>query len=87
FDNQYGKLELSLSSQYNRIGEVSYEFIPVTKVLYRERVWMPFVFASYGSPGFIGAGGGVFYNSWGVSLQYLTDFKGNGFGIGVYRAF
>ncbi|MDR1224780.1 MAG: hypothetical protein LBL07_18175, partial [Tannerella sp.] len=87
FDNQYGKLELSLSSQYNRIGEVSYEFIPVTKVLYRERVWRPFVFASYGSVGAIGAGAGVYYGNWGIGVQYLTDLKGNGFGVSVYRAF
>jgi hypothetical protein len=87
FDNQYGRLGVSLSMQYNRLGELSYEFIPVTRVLYRERVWRPFVFASYGSLGFIGLGGGLYYNSWGIGVQYVTDLKGNGFGVSVYRSF
>jgi hypothetical protein len=42
FDNQFGKLDLSLSTQYNRLGDLSYVFTPVTKTVYRERVWRPF---------------------------------------------
>jgi hypothetical protein len=87
FDNQYGKLNLSLSTQYNRLGNVSYEFIPVTKMVYRERVWRPFAMVSFSSLGTVGLGGGMFYKSAGLGVQYVTDFKRNGIGISVYRVF
>jgi hypothetical protein len=87
FDNQYGKLNVSLSAQYNRVGSVSYEFIPVTKTVYRDRVWRPFVVASFSSLGAVGLGGGMFYKSMGAGVQYVTDFKRNGIGISIYKAF
>jgi hypothetical protein len=87
FDSQYGKLDVSLSTQYNRLEALSYEFIPVTKVVYREKTWRPFACLTYGSLGYVGAGAGIFYKSTGISIQYLTDFKKNGFGISVVRMF
>jgi hypothetical protein len=87
FDNQYGKLDLSLSTQYNRLGDLSYEFTPVTKIVYRDKAWRPFVSVTYGSPGYIGAGAGLYYKSVGVSLQYVTDLKRNGISVSVYKAF
>ncbi|MDR1114689.1 MAG: hypothetical protein LBL33_00770 [Tannerella sp.] len=59
FDNQYGKLDLSLSTQYNRLEDLSYEFTPVTKIVYREKGWRPFVSVSYGSLGYIRAEGWI----------------------------
>jgi hypothetical protein len=87
FDNQYGKLDLSLSTQYNRLGDLSYEFTPVTKIVYREKDWRPFVSVTYGSLGYIGAGGGLYYKYLGVSVQYVTDLKRNGICVGIYKAF
>jgi hypothetical protein len=87
FDNQYGKLDLSLSAQYNRLGDLSYEFTPVTKVVYRDKAWRPFVSVTYGSMGYIGAGGGLYYKSVGVCLQYVTDLKRNGVCVSFYKAF
>jgi hypothetical protein len=85
FDNQYGKLDLSLSAQYNRLGVLSYEFMPVTKVVYREKTWRPFACLTYGSLGYVGGGAGIFDKSTGISIQYQTDFKKNGFGISVVK--
>jgi hypothetical protein len=87
FANQYGKLDLSLSTQYNRLGNLSYEFTPVTKVVYQERAWKPFVSVTYGSPGYAGVGAGLYYKSVGVSLQYVTDLKRNGVSVSFYKAF
>jgi hypothetical protein len=87
FDNQYGRLNLSLSAQYNRLGSVSYEFVPVTKVTYRERMWRPFVTASVSTLGSVGAGAGVFYKSAGAGAQYVTDFKRYGIEVNVYMLF
>jgi hypothetical protein len=87
FDNRFGKLDLSLSTQYNQLGDLSYVFTPVTRTVYREKVWRPFVSATYGSLGYIGAGGGIYYKSIGVSLQYTTNLQKNGFGISVYKVF
>jgi hypothetical protein len=87
FDNQYGKLDLSLSTQYNRLGDLSYEFTPVTEVMYRERTWRPFASLTYGSFGYVGGGAGIFYKSTGIGIQYITDLKRNGFGITVVKLF
>jgi hypothetical protein len=87
FDNQYGKLDLSLSTQYNQLGALSYVFTPITKTVYRERIWRPFVSATYGSLGYIGAGGGLYYKSVGVSVQYTTNLQKNGFEIEVFKMF
>ena len=87
FDNNYGKLSLSLSTQYNRLGEVSYEFIPITKIVYRERTWRPFVDVSYSTFGYVGGGAGIFYKSTGIGIQYQTDFKRNGLGIRLVKTF
>jgi hypothetical protein len=87
FDNQYGKLSLSLSTQYNRLGDLAYEFTPITQIVYRERTWRPFATASFSSLGYIGIGGGLYYKNIGVSVRYVTDFKKNGVDIGVYKVF
>jgi hypothetical protein len=61
FDNQYGKLDLSLLTQYNRLEDLFYEFTPVTKIVYQEKAWRSFASITYGSLGYIGAGGGLYY--------------------------
>jgi hypothetical protein len=87
FDNQYGKLDLALSTQYNRLGDLSWEFTPVTKVVYREKTWRPFLSVTYGSLGYVGGGAGIFYKSTGINIQYITDLKRNGFSISVVKSF
>jgi hypothetical protein len=87
FDNQHGTLDLSLSTQYNRLGALSYEFTPITKVVYRERAWRPFATATFNTLGYVGAGVGLSYKSTGIGLEYVTDFKKHGFGIVFHRLF
>jgi hypothetical protein len=87
FDNQYGKLSLSLSTQYNRLGNLSYEFTPVTKIIYRERAWRPFATATYNTLGYGSVGVGLSYKSIGIGFEYVTDFKRHGVGIAVNRFF
>jgi hypothetical protein len=87
FDNQYGKLDVSMSTQYNRISDLSYNYIPIQKVITRERLWIPFLSASYSTLNYAAVGGGMFYRDWGVQLQYVTDWKRNGFSVGLMRKF
>ena len=71
FNNQYGKLDLTLNTQYNRLDSVRWEFVPIRTVqtVMTERVWSPFVSSSYSTTGHIGIGGGVFYKNWGIEYQ------------------
>jgi hypothetical protein len=79
FDNSLGKLDVSLSTQYNRLWEVSYEFVPVTKTVYRERTWRPFVSAGYSTFGYMEAGGGMFYKKTGILIN--SQFNKNKTGV------
>jgi hypothetical protein len=86
FDNkQYGKLNIGFDVQYNRVGEMSYEFVPVTRIVYQEKAWRPFLSISYGTLGYAGVGAGMFYRSIGVGVQYVTDLKRNGIGFSVVK--
>ncbi|MDR1456167.1 MAG: hypothetical protein LBJ01_10985, partial [Tannerella sp.] len=61
FDSSAGKLNLSLSTQYNRLDALSYEFTPVFKTVYTEKRWLPFAMMQYSAVGGLGVGGGAFY--------------------------
>jgi hypothetical protein len=37
--------------------------------------------------GYIGAGGGLYYKSVGVSVQYTTNLQKNGLEVGVFKMF
>jgi len=83
FDNNYGKLDVSMNSQYNRLGDVSYTFVPIVKevIRYRERVWQPYVAASFSTlSNSAGIGGGVFYKSIGFEYQYQRAMFDSRFG-------
>ncbi|MDR1882041.1 MAG: hypothetical protein LBR26_04580 [Prevotella sp.] len=89
FDNQYGKLDISLNTQYNRLGELTYNFEPLytVKTVERKRVWVPFVSASYSTLNKVGVGGGIFYNDIGLQIEYVTDFEVKGLNIGLLYKF
>jgi len=80
FDNQYGKLDLTLNTQYNRLDSVSYTFIPIRTVqtVMVERKWHPFVAASYSTVGYVGIGGGIFYNNIGFEYQRQYPIQRDG---------
>jgi hypothetical protein len=89
FDNTYGKLNLSLSTQYNRLGALDYDFTPLRNVtsgtVEPQRLWLPFVSTSYSLTGYWGVGAGFFYKRIGFEYQYqyegITKTTGHLFGI------
>ncbi len=89
FDNEYGKLNVKQTLQYNELQKFDYEFTPLQKVITRERDRMivPFISSSYNTFGIAGAGGGMFYKNIGVEYKYLQDFDdyktGHEFGIKI----
>jgi hypothetical protein len=87
FDNQYGKLTLSLSTQYNRLDALSYEFIPVTKTVYTEKTWQPFVLAQYSTLGAAALGAGTFYRKTAYYIMYTTDFRRQALAAGMMVRF
>ena len=78
FDNKYGKLDVSVSTQYNKVGSVSYSFVPIETVrtVYAKRTWQPFAGASYSTLfDVVGVGGGMFYHSLGLSYEYQYSLR------------
>ena len=79
FNNEYGKLDVSLTSQYNKLSDMSYTFIPIQTVKYiqTKRVWQPFISASYSTFGVGGIGGGVFYYDVGLEYEFQYSIPEN----------
>lgn len=87
FDNPYGKLAVSLSTQYNRLEALSYEFIPVTKTIYLEKTWQPFAMIQYGTLSGAAIGGGTFYRKTGYYIMYSSDFRRHSLTAGIIVRF
>ncbi|MDR1339249.1 MAG: hypothetical protein LBK58_04255 [Prevotellaceae bacterium] len=79
FDDRRGKLEISLNTQYNKLSDISYTFVPVRTVQYMEvrKMWQPFFAASYSTVGLFGVGGGLFYNNIGIEYQRQFSIGSN----------
>lgn len=82
FDNEYGKLNVKQTLQYNELQKFDYEFTPLQKVITRERDRMivPFISSSYNTFGIAGAGGGMFYKNVGIEYKYLYNINNHGSG-------
>ena len=76
FDNQYGKLDMSMSAQYNKISDLSYTFVPIRTVQYVsvKKIWQPYVSTSYSTFNIAGIGAGMFYHNAALEYQYLRRF-------------
>lgn len=89
FDNEYGKMDIDQTIQYNELRRFDYSFTPNQKVITKEtkKIIVPFVSASYNTFNTIGIGGGIFYHNIGIEYQYMRDVKygidGHGVGIKV----
>ena len=87
FDNQYGKLDLTLSTQYNKLGDISYTFVPVRTIQYVsvKKTWQPFVSSSYSTLNIVGIGAGLFYHDFGLEYQFQyalpNNQRGHQFGL------
>lgn len=86
FDNNNGKLDIDFSVQYNKPFNLGYSFTPIHKQLPpRDKVWQPFVSASYSTLNYVSVGGGIFYHNLGFEYLYQKDFRyndtGHSFGV------
>lgn len=88
-DKENGKLSLGLVVQYNKLDSIGYEFTSIHKetTITKERVFTPFINASYNSFGYIGVGGGMYYRNIGVGAKYITDFNNKGLEISGHIKF
>jgi len=79
FDNQFGKLSLLPTLQYNKLADINWEFTPIQlrTTVYKQPVWTPFVSTSYSTFGYLGIGAGVFYRNFGLEYQYQKQFNNN----------
>lgn len=93
FDNpEDGRMEVSFTVQYNRPGEVQWDYAPVPMKVIRDtrkKDLSPFVRASASTLGTAGIGGGLRVKSWALDISYLRDFRHqrNGAAIGVSYSF
>lgn len=80
FDNQYGKLEVDASIQYNQLQSFKYNFIPLQKEISirKQQAWMPYVGISYSTFNYISIGGGIFHHNIGLGAKYVTDLNKKG---------
>jgi len=88
FDSpQMGKLSLSATVQYNKLSEISYEFVPIYKEVTKHKVKtvQPFVSGNYSTLGTVGLGGGFFYKDFGFEYQLQRSLRddraGHSFGV------
>ena len=88
-DKENGKLSLGLVVQYNKLDSIGYEFTQIHKetTITKERIFTPFINASYNSFGYIGVGGGLYYHNIGIGAKYITDFNNSGLEISGHIKF
>ncbi len=81
FNNENGKLSVSLTVRYNELQKLSYSFTPIQKqtVIRKERVFVPFVSASVLDFASFSLGGGFFYHS----LGFRVEWRANRFDVGM----
>lgn len=78
FNNENGKFSYDISVQNNKLSNFEYTFTPIHKQLPpKEKVFQPFVSASYSTFNYIGVGGGIFYHDIGFEYQYQQKLSGN----------
>lgn len=84
-----GTMIVDARVQYNQLQKLGYTFTPVQKQITTERkkVLTPFLSTSVNSFGYVGAGGGLYYNNLGFEAKYLTDFQTKGFELGLHIKF
>lgn len=70
FDDKFGKLDLSQDIQFNKIASTSYQFTPITKTIYKEPIFTPFITASYITDNSFTIGAGAIYHNIGLQYNY-----------------
>jgi len=89
FNDKRGILDVSASVQYNRLQDISFEFVPVYREITRYKIpaWHPYVGFSYNTFNQVAFDAGLFYKHFGIELQYISNFKQKGYGIGLRYKF
>lgn len=88
-DEKRGTLDVGATVQYNRLTGLTYDFIPVEKVVTEvKKVYLePYVMAGYSTTGEARLGGGVYWHNLGIGVSYVknpvTGLKGYGVDVGV----
>lgn len=79
FNNENGKLLYDITVQNNKLSKFNYTFTPIQKVTttIKERIFQPYVSASYSTLDIASVGGGFFYHNLGIEYQFQRDFKYN----------
>lgn len=79
FDNENGKFLYDITVQNNKLSKFSYTFTPIQKVTtpIKERIFQPYVSASYSTLDIASVGGGFFYHNLGIEYQFQRDFRYN----------
>lgn len=71
FDNEFGRLSVDLSVQYNELQNLSYSFTPIRKeiTIVKKRVFEPFLSVTCVKMNSFSMGGGFFYRDIGFRLE------------------
>lgn len=79
FDNEKGKLLYDITVQNNKLSKFNYTFTPIQKVTTttKEKIFQPYVSASYSTFDIASVGGGFFYHNLGIEYQFQRDFRYN----------
>ena len=73
FDSkEQGRLVVSTSVQYNKQSQISIDYEPVVKEIYRDKepVFIPFLSVGYNTLNYYSIGGGMFYRDVGFEYGY-----------------
>jgi len=83
FDNQYGKLNVTWNTQYNRSDSIAYTFVPIRTIQYVRvrKTFEPFIGVSYSSFGYISGGVGLFYHNLGIEASYQRSLYNSDYGF------
>lgn len=77
--DENGKLLYDITVQNNKLSKFNYTFTPIQKVTttIKERIFQPYVSASYSTLDIASIGGGFFYHNLGIEYQFQRNFRYN----------
>ena len=76
FNNEYGKLTLDQSTQYNSLVSTSYHYEPIKRVELLQKKWQILIGAGYSTNNYVGPTAGIIYKNIGVVGGYKYSFNG-----------
>lgn len=85
FDEEFGKLDIKQTLQYNQLKSFDYSFTPIYKhtTVTKKNLFEPFGSAGYNTFDQVTIGGGIFINNLGLEYNYIHDTRMNQSGHGL----